>query len=235
MSREFPTALVTGGAKRVGRRVVETLAGAGFHVVFTFHTSADDAESLADQFENVTPICVDLASPPAVNEVRKAVDAVSDRLDLVFNNASIYVPDSKADAATLFRVNFETPVAIVRSLAPKLRSSRGCVINMLDILAERPMAGYSVYCASKAALASATVSLARELAPEVNVNGIAPGVVDFPDDMPESERQAYLRKVPLGRAGTPDDVAKLVTFLATDGRYITGQTIRLDGGRSIVW
>jgi pteridine reductase len=114
-----------------------------------------------------------------------------------------------------------------------LRKSRGHVINMVDLLAERPWPKYLAYCASKAGLWNLTLGLARALAPEVTVNGIAPGVVAWPDDYPEEEREKYLRRVPLAREGTPEDVAKLVHFLATEGSYINGQIIRLDGGRSI--
>jgi pteridine reductase len=104
---------------------------------------------------------------------------------------------------------------------------------MVDLLAERPWPKYLAYCASKAALWNLTLSLARELAPEVTVNGIAPGVVEWPDDYPQSEREKYLKRVPLQRPGTPRDVAETVLFLSTGGSYITGQIIRLDGGRSI--
>ena len=104
---------------------------------------------------------------------------------------------------------------------------------MCDLLAERPWPQYLIYCASKAALANLTMGLARELAPQVTVNGIAPGVVEWPADYPEEERQKYLKRVPLARPGTPQDVANLVHFLVTEGSYITGQIIRLDGGRSI--
>jgi len=104
---------------------------------------------------------------------------------------------------------------------------------MVDLLAERPWPQYLAYCASKAGLWNLTLGLARAMAPEVTVNGIAPGVVAWPDDYPQEEREKYLRRVPLGRAGDATDVARLVYFLATDGSYITGQVIRLDGGRSI--
>ena len=122
---------------------------------------------------------------------------------------------------------------LCQSFAPLLRASRGHVVNMVDLLAERPWPQYVAYCASKAALWNLTLSLARDLAPDVTVNGIAPGVVEWPDDYPESEREKYLKRVPLSRAGTPTDVAETVHFLCTAGSYITGQVIRLDGGRSI--
>jgi pteridine reductase len=104
---------------------------------------------------------------------------------------------------------------------------------MLDQMIERPWPKYMTYCASKAALWNLTLSLAKELAPQVAVNGIAPGVVEWPADFPESEREKYLNRVPLGRAGTPVDVAKAVVFLCSPGSYVTGQVLRLDGGRSL--
>src|SRR5213075_1456224 len=115
--------------------------------------------------------------------------------------------------------------------ASMLRASRGHVINMVDLLAERPWPKYLAYCASKAALSNLTLGLARELAPEVTVNGIAPGVVEWPPNFPEDEKRKYLSRVPIARPGASQDVANLVHFLATEGNYITGQIIRLDGGR----
>jgi pteridine reductase len=154
------------------------------------------------------------------------------------NNASLYQPADLAHTTSelsrkLMAIHFESPLQLAQSFAPMLRQSRGRVVNMIDLLAERPWPEYLAYCASKAALANLTMGLARELAPEVTVNGIAPGVVEWPADYPETEREKYLKRVPLARAGTPQDVADLVHFLVTAGRYITGQIIRLDGGRSI--
>jgi pteridine reductase len=134
----------------------------------------------------------------------------------------------------LWAIHVESPLMLCQRLAPLLRTSRGHVINMVDLMAERPWPKYMAYCASKAALANLTLSLARELAPDVTVNAIAPGAVEWPADMPQADRDKYLKRVPLARAGTPLDVAELVHFLATNGSYITGQIIRLDGGRSIV-
>ena len=130
-------------------------------------------------------------------------------------------------------VNVQSPLLLCQKFEGLLRASRGHIVNLCDLLGERPWPQYMIYCASKAALANLTLSLARELAPDVTVNGIAPGVVAWPDDYPQAERKKYLKRVPLGRTGTPGEVADLVHFLATDGAYITGQIIRLDGGRSI--
>jgi len=235
------TALITGGAKRVGRAIVERLAKAGFRVLFTFRHSGADAGSVANQITSAGGIAdclqVDLESADAVATIAAWVRATTSRLDVLVNNASLYLPDREANLIELSRrhqrVNFEVPLQLTHALSPLLKGARGHVVNMLDVMAEKPMPRYATYCASKAALANATLGLARELAPEVTVNGIAPGVVDWPDDMPLEDREKYLLKVPLRRAGTPQDAANLVHFLATEGTYITGQSIRLDGGRSI--
>jgi pteridine reductase len=229
-------ALVTGGAKRVGAAIVRRLADAGFHVVFTWHRSQSEAQGLADQLA-ATAIQADLTRQAGVAAVVQAIGSVG-RLDVLVNNASIYepTPPGQPDLDCLRRmmaIHVETPLALSRELSPLLRSSHGHIINMLDLLAERPWPQYLGYSATKAALWNLTLGLAKELAPDVTVNGIAPGVVEWPEGYPQHERDQYLKRVPLGRAGTPQDVANLVYFLVTEGKYITGQVIRLDGGRSV--
>jgi pteridine reductase len=231
-------ALVTGGAKRVGRAVVEKLAGVGFAVAFTYLSSEREAGELAKRIGGHA-IRADLTEAEAACEhIRGSFASFSDHLDVLVNSASLYLPGRlrETDLALmrkLHAIHAESPLLLCKTFEPLLRASRGHVINMVDLLAERPWPAYLAYSASKGALATLTLGLARELAPEVTVNGIAPGVVEWPDDYPESERQQYLKRVPLARPGTPQDVANLVHFLATGGSYITGQIIRLDGGRSI--
>jgi pteridine reductase len=133
----------------------------------------------------------------------------------------------------MWAVHVEAPLLLCRRFEKELRGRRGHVVNMLDAMVERPWPKYLAYCASKAALWNLTLSLARELAPQVTVNGIAPGVVEWPEDYPAAEREKYLRRVPLGRAGTPRDAAAAVVFLCSRGSYVTGQVLRLDGGRSL--
>lgn len=228
MRKDRPVALVTGGAKRVGRAIVETLHSAGFDVAFTYLSSESEARKLAKKVRGIA-IRADLTRPePASHEIQKSLG----RLDVLVNSASIYVP-GESKLREMMAIHVESPLLLCRAFEKQLRKNRGHVVNMVDLLAERPWPQYSAYCASKAALWNLTLSLARDLAPQVTVNGIAPGVVEWPDDYPRSERQKYLRRVPLNRAGTPQDVAQLVRFLVTEGSYITGQIIRLDGGRSI--
>jgi pteridine reductase len=231
-------ALITGGSRRVGAAIVKRLVEAGYFLVFTYNRSAEEAEQVVSTHRgNAEAIAADLADPEsAVEHIRSAFSLWSDHLDLLVNSASLYQPETDLDTAgrrRLMTVNFEAPVMLTRSFAPLLQRNGGCVVNMLDLLAERPWPAYATYCASKAALLNATISLARDLAPQARVNGISPGVVEWPEDYPLDEREKYILKVPLRRAGTPEDVAALVHFLATDGSYITGQNIRLDGGRSI--
>nr|AIA16197.1 Enoyl-(Acyl carrier protein) reductase [uncultured bacterium] len=229
--------LVTGGAKRVGRAIVETMAARGWEVVFTYNTSRDESASVKSTNADISCVKADFNELDRYEkELRAAVEAKG-QLNALVNCASIYQPDpagwDQAFHRRMFAVNLEAPLRLADWFAPMLRASRGHVVNMVDLLAERPWPKFRAYCASKAALANATLSLARQLAPEVTVNGIAPGVVDWPPGFPDDEKAKYLRRVPLDRAGTPEDVANLVHFLLTQGSYITGQIIRLDGGRSI--
>jgi pteridine reductase len=233
-------ALVTGGAKRVGRAIVEKLAASGFEIAFTYNRSESEALALQGQLGGKTlAIGVDLFDPAAAAmEIHSRVQERFGRLDVLVNNASAYLPGRLHETdlqltRKLYAVHVESPLMICQKFESMLRQSRGHVINMVDLLAEKPWPEYLAYCASKAALANLTLGLARELAPEVTVNGIAPGVVEWPKNAPEEMKANYLKRVPLNRSGTPADVANLVQFLVTDGSYISGQIIRLDGGRSI--
>lgn len=234
---------MTGGAKRVGRAIVERLAEAGFDIAFTYLSSESEAQQLVTSLQkrgrNAIAIQADLTKPePAASSVHDAVQGHFGRLDVLVNNASLYLPgpldslDLK-HARAMWAIHVEAPLLLAQRFAPMRRSARGHIINMVDLLAERPWPQYLAYSATKAALANLTLGLARELAPAVTVNGIAPGVVEWPDGYPESERAKYLKRVPLGRAGTSRDVAETVHFLCTAGSYVTGQILRLDGGRSI--
>ena len=227
-------ALVTGGAKRVGRAVVERLSDAGYLVAFTYLSSESEAQKLAKNVSGKA-IRADFTDPAAaVDAVNRAFADFSDRLDVLVNNASVYEPGATVEGSRrMMAIHFESPLLLAQKFAPMLRASRGHIVNMVDLLAERPWPQYLAYCASKAALANLTLGLARELAPDVTVNGIAPGVVEWPEGYPDVEKAKYLKRVPLERPGTPQDVAELVHFLVTSGTYLTGQILRLDGGRSI--
>ena len=236
-------ALVTGGARRVGRAIVERLAAAGFEVAFTWHSSQREAEELLETLKRfgrrAMAIRADLTNPDAAVHVAAEFRASFNRLDLLVNNAAIYEPSALTDVeatqmSRLWTIHVLSPMLLCRELAGLLRSTGGHVVNMVDLMVEKPWPRYLGYCVSKAGLWNLTLGLARELAPEVTVNGIAPGVVEWSESESSEVKERYLRRVPLGRAGTPGDVAELVHFLCTEGRYITGQVIRLDGGRSVL-
>ncbi len=235
-------ALVTGGAKRVGRAIVERLAGAGFDVAFTYHGSEREARQviagLRSKRHRAVAFQSDLTVASAPADLAAAFREQFGRLDVLVNSASLYEPSplptvDASQLARLWQIHVAAPMLLCQELGRMLRKSEGHVVNMVDLLAERPWPEFLGYCASKAGLWNLTLGLAREMAPEVTVNGIAPGVVAWPEGYPEEKRRAYLKRVPLGRAGTPEDVAELVYFLCTGGSYITGQIIRLDGGRSV--
>ena len=237
------SALVTGAAKRVGREIALELARAGFDVAITYLSSERDAQQVVSDIEGLGRRAVaikadlnDSARGTAI--VFERFESSFERLDVLVNNASTWLPGTLRDTRremvqTLNALHVEAPLILCQKFEPMLRAAKGHVVNMCDLLAERPWPEYLAYCASKAALVNLTLGLARTLAPDVTVNGIAPGVAEWPDDYPEEEKAKYLKRVPLGRPGTPQDVARLVRFLVTEGTYITGQIIRLDGGRSI--
>jgi pteridine reductase len=242
MVQQRPAALVTGGAKRVGAAIVRRLAAEGYDVAFTYQASSAQASALVDELRSqvrVVAIQADLTKPEeSVERIHTTFLATFNRLDLLVNSASIYRQASLAetDAAILqqlMNIHVHAPLCLCQKFEKHLRQSRGHVVNMLDLLAEKPWPKYLAYCASKAALWNLTLGLARELAPDITVNGIAPGVVEWPPGTPEQEKDLYLKRVPLNRAGTPEDVADAVMFFARTANYVTGQILRLDGGRSL--
>lgn len=242
-SKISPVALVTGAAKRVGRAIALGLADAGFDIAFTYLSS----QSEADEFVKVVrgkgrqclAIRVDLTQPAeGTQKVLEDFSKTFSGLNVLVNNASLFEPDKKdsTDSLRLRRlmaIHFESPWMLCQKLATSLRANRGHVINMVDIAVERPVPEFTAYYASKAALWNLTLNMSRELAPEVTVNGIAPGVAEWAPDTSDAEKAAYLRRVPLGRAGTPQDIAAAALYLCTGGSYVTGQILRVDGGRSI--
>jgi pteridine reductase len=235
---EKRVALVTGGAKRVGRAIVEKLAAAGFAVAFTYNSSEAEALQLAQKLGGLAIRADLMEAQTATAKVFTEFCSRFDRLDVLVNNASAYLSARLRDTTPelihkLNAIHIAAPLLLAKHFEPMLRQSRGHVVNMADSMTERPWPQYLAYCASKGGLVTLTRALARELAPEVTVNAIAPGVVEWPPDYPQSEREKYLKRVPLARAGSAEDVANLVHFLITTGTYITGQIIPLDGGRSV--
>jgi pteridine reductase len=237
-SNAKPLALVTGGSKRVGKAVVQHLSHSGFDVLFTFNRSQADARALETR-TGATAIACDLSQPTTATEsILNAVNRVGQTLSVLVHNASTWEETSfgkitQSQIEQTLAVHVTSPLLITQALAGHLIQARGHVVMMLDEMIDRGWPSHMPYLAAKSALASLVKSLARQLAPHVTVNGISPGVVDWPDDTPESFKTQYLSRVPLARAGSPQDVARLVHFLATNGSYITGHIIPLDGGRNV--
>lgn len=242
-----PVAMVTGGAKRVGRAIAERLSRAGCDLIVTYRSSEDEARQAKAAFASCGAstrlVGLDLDDLGAVERVGEEI-AGGSRLDILVHNASIYHPTpleevSAESAMRFYRVNALGPLLLTKALAPRLRTSTlpggGAIVAMADMhVMGRPRRSLIEYSMSKAALVEMVRSLARELAPEVRVNGVAPGVVAFPESGFESDeamQEAYVRRVPLKRSGTPEDAAEMVRWLALDATYVTGEVIRLDGGR----
>ena len=241
-------ALITGAARRVGADIARTLHAAGLDVAIHCRHSRADADALAATLNAARPgsaavFAADLIDTAAIPPLVAAVAARFGRLDALVNNASSFYP-TPLDAidegawADLMGSNLRAPLFLARAAAPHLAAAGGCVVNITDIHAERPMAGFALYCAAKGGLATLTRALTIELAPAVRVNAVAPGAIAWPEDAlgeaayPPAEREAIIRHTLLGRIGTPADIARTVKFLVLDAPYITGQTINVDGGRT---
>lgn len=242
MSVSPRVALVTGGAARIGCAVVEELAARGWSVVFSYHTSLAAANELASRLsaagaavEAVHANLDDAASRGAL--VAAAAERFG-RIDALVNNAAVFHPTPVAllreeDLRGMMRTNLEAPLFLTLAAADLLRASRGAVVNIADIYGVRPLRNHLAYSVSKAALIAATKALAIELAPEIRVNAVAPGIAVFPDDWDEATRARLVDRTLLKREGGADEIARAVRYLIEDARFATGELLIVDGGRSI--
>ena len=242
-----PVALITGAARRIGAAVAQELHAANFNVVLHYHQSAKDIHNLCEQL-NATrnnSACVlqaDLCDLSALEKLAQTAIAQWQRLDALINNASTFYPTpigtiSAQNWRDLVGTNMQAPLFLSQACYPALKQQQGSIINMADIHAERPLSKHSVYCMAKAGNIMLTKSLAKDLAPEVRVNGIAPGTIMWPENEAElSERvqATILDRIALKKIGSPSDIAKAIKFLLVDAPYITGQVIAVDGGRNLV-
>lgn len=237
------TALVTGGAARIGAAIVRRLHAAGAHVVVHYGRSRQPALALQQELAARRPGGISLAQADlldlaALPRLVETAAAPTGRLDLLVNNASTYYPTPLAAATPeqwqdLMGTNAQAPFFLAQAAAPLLRQNLGAIVNLVDIHALRPHPEHPIYCMAKAANAMLVRALARDLAPQVRVNGVAPGAVLWPAGyQSDAARQAILERIPLGRPGDPEDVAAAVLFLAT-APYITGQILPVDGGRTV--
>ena len=238
-------ALVTGAGRRIGAELARRLHAAGASVAIHYRHSAEEARDLAASLNGIRArsaeaFRADLLDTERLRALVESVTGWSGRLDLLVNNASAFYPTplghvTEEHWAELVGSNLKAPLFLAQAAWPHLRATGGSIVNLVDIHAQRPLRDYSVYGAAKAGLAMVTRSLAKEMAPEVRVNAIAPGAILWPESgMSDSAKQSVLRQVPLGRPGSPADIADCLVYLVR-ARYVTGQIIAVDGGRSIGW
>jgi len=238
------TALVTGAAARIGASIAGKLHERQCDVVLHYNSNRQAAQLLADglnasRSNSVTLVSADLSTAKGVESLARQVKSRCQRLDILVNNASRFYPTAAGETLPwqwddLINSNLRGPYFLVQALLGELRAAHGTIVNLLDVHAERPMQGHSVYCIAKAGLAMMTRSLAQELGPDIRVNGVSPGAILWPEkEPPEAEKKIILDRTALGRLGTPADIASAVAYLALDAPYITGQVLAVDGGRSL--
>jgi len=239
-----PVVLVTGAARRVGATIARCLHAAGYDLALHCRRSRAELDALIGELESVRSgstlaLQAELADAAQLPNLVDAATARFRRLDGLVNNASAFYPTplgtiTPAQWDELFAANARAPLFLAQAAAPHLAAQRGAIVNLVDIYAEQPLAQHSVYTMAKAALAASTRALALDLAPDVRVNGVAPGAVLWPEaGKAAAERQRLIARTPLQRAGTPEDVAGAVLWLLRDATFVTGQIIRVDGGRSL--
>ena len=241
-----PVALVTGAAHRLGAQTARTLHERGWNLVIHYRSREEQANLLTEQMNRQRPdsacaLQADLSRTAGSDQL--ASDAIEHwgRLDALVNNASVFYPTPTDDTTeddwdTILNTNLRAPFFLLQACLNELRRNRGSVVNLIDIYSERPIDDHPLYCASKAGLAALTRSWAKDLAPEVRVNGVSPGAILWPEgdtEMDQSAQQAILDKTPMARTGNPDDIAETIAFLICDAPFITGQIIAVDGGRSL--
>jgi pteridine reductase len=242
MTTARPVALVTGSARRLGAAIVRRLHADGYDVAIHCHASRGDADALAGELDaaraaSTLVLQADLAQFDRLPELIAHTIGRFGRLDALVNNASTFFATPLGQATpdqwdALFNANTRAPFFLSQAAAPHLRATHGAIVNMADIYAERPLRAHALYGMSKAALVHMTRALALELGPDVRVNAIAPGAILWPDaGKDDAEKQAMLDRTPLHRTGTPDEIANTVRWLLREATYMTGQVVRLDGGR----
>lgn len=236
--------LITGGARRVGAEIVRTLHAAGARLLIHYRGSGPAAQALAAELNATRPesaaLCpADLLDPEAPSRLVAAALERFGQLDVLINNASTFYPTpvgsiTLAQWEDLTGTNLRAPLFLAQAAVPSLAARRGLILNLIDIHGLRPLKGFPLYSAAKAGLALLTRALARELGPQIRVNGIAPGPVLWPEqDMDAAQKREIIDETALKRLGSPHDVARAALFFVRDAPYVTGQILAVDGGRSI--
>jgi len=246
MDSPAPVALITGAAHRLGAHTARHLHGRGWNIVIHYRSRQDQAEALKSELNalrehSAVILQADLSEPDSIAPLAEQAIAVWGRLSGLVNNASVFYPNPTEKARNqdwdaVMGTNLRAPFFLGQACLPALRESGGAIVNLIDIYSQRPLADHPLYCASKAGLASLTLSWAKDLAPEVRVNGVSPGAILWPEGDAEIDpqyQQSILAKTPLARTGQPDDIAGAIAFLLCDATFITGQVLSVDGGRSL--
>jgi len=244
-SLQDKVALITGGGRRIGAEICRMLHQDGMNLVIHYRNSEEDAHALQAELHEQRPDSVllvqgDITSIPKLQNLVFATTEEFGQLDVLINSASTFYPTPIGETDEvqwddLMGTNLKAPFFLSQAAAPHLKASRGCIVNMTDIHGKRTLKNHPVYTAAKAGLISLTKALARELAPEVRVNAVAPGAILWPEnDLDEMAKQRIVSRIPLKQPGSPEHVASTVRFLIRDADYITGQVIAVDGGRLVV-
>ena len=238
------TIFITGAAKRIGKEIALTFKELGWNIIIHYNSSKSDADNLADQINKDNPnsaktVQGNLDVKEDVQKIINEVNNLFPSIDLLINNASTFYPTpideiSEDHWEKLIGSNLKGPLFLIQGLKENLKKSNGSIINITDTNLTKGVANYSIYSAAKAGLEAITKGLARELAPEIKVNAIAPGAMLEPPDVTwtEEQKNKVIETIPLKRMGSEKDIANAVKFLA-NSEYITGQTIKVDGGRSL--
>jgi pteridine reductase len=236
--------LITGAARRIGAQMTKTFHAAGYGVVVHYRHSRSEADELVQLLNNkrehsAWAIKADLQSVQKIEQMVDQVITMHGRLDVLINNASTFYPTPVGDANEsewndLMGSNLKAPFFVSKVAFKALKKTKGCIVNIVDIYAKRSLVDYPIYSTSKAGLYALTESLAKELAPDVRVNGVSPGAILWPESQATELTDSIVEKIPLQRQGAPSDIAETVLFLAQNAAYITGQVIAVDGGKSLV-
>ena len=232
-------ALVTGAAKRIGREIAIKLHSNGYNIIIHYGASAEEAKSLCHELNRTREhSCITAQADLSIEEgINKLISTASQvNLSIIINNASEFYPTPLlntqfSDCQRLFTVNLLAPYFLAQQLSPLLSKNNGSIINLLDIHGLKPLKEHGIYSISKAALQMATLSLAQEMAPDIRVNGIAPGAILWPENSHNDAQETIIKQIPLAKLGSPADIANTVQFLV-DSSYISGQIIAIDGGRT---
>lgn len=234
-----PVALVTGASRRIGASIAKHLHAAGFRVVIHCHQSFAAAQALTEEMNqsranSAKVLTADLCRPDSARQLIADTYDWAGRIDLLVNNASLFTRN-ESDWEAMFSLNVKAPFLLSYAALSHLAKTGGSIINITDIHADKPLKDYAIYCQTKAALHMQTKALAREFAPEVRVNAVAPGAIMWPEQgnqLSEAQQQQIIEKTPLKRHGSPAFIAHAVLSLA-ENEFITGQSLRVDGGRSL--